>query len=61
MLTEGPIWVLFQVPANGLFLGWNNTSMVFYSELSCSLNNFLMNITTVMYYCQQIIFQWLFS
>ena len=31
--------------------------MVFYSELSCSLKNFLMNITTVMYYCQQIIFQ----
>ena len=29
MLAEEPIWVLFQLTANGLFLGRNNISMVF--------------------------------
>ena len=36
MLAEEPIWVPFQLPTNGLFIDRNNTSMVFYLELSCS-------------------------
>ena len=39
MLAEEPIWVPFQLQTNGLFIDRNNTSMVFYLELSCSLKS----------------------